>query len=135
MQTYIRPASTLLLFTGLALIASAQQAPAPAPAAPAAPPPPMGFFITSENPGKGGDLGGLAGADAHCQKLATAVGAGSRTWRAYLSTPAGNGKPAVHADRIGSGPGTTLASSSPATWPSCTATWTATATTSRRAAR
>ena len=105
MQTYIRPASTLLLFTGLALIASAQQAPAPAPAAPAAPPPPMGFFITSENPGKGGDLGGLAGADAHCQKLATAVGAGSRTWRAYLSTPAGNGKPAVHArDRIGSGP-------------------------------
>ena len=106
MQTYIRPASMLLL-TGLALMASAQQAPAPAPAAaaPAAPPPPMGFFVTSENPGKGGDLGGLSGADAHCQKLAAAVGAGNRTWRAYLSTPASNGKPAVNArDRIGAGP-------------------------------
>src|SRR5512139_2555626 len=88
MQAYIRPASTLLLFTGFALIAGAQQAPGPAAAAaPAAPPAPMGFFVTSENPGKGGDLGGLAGADAHCQKLAAAAGAGARTWRAYLSTP------------------------------------------------
>ena len=47
---------------------------------------PMGFFVTSAGPGKGADLGGLVGADAHCQKLATAAGAGSRTWRAYLST-------------------------------------------------
>ena len=46
----------------------------------------MTFFVTSVNPGKGADLGGLAGADAHCQALASAVGAGKRTWRAYLST-------------------------------------------------
>jgi hypothetical protein len=65
----------------------------------------MGFFITSEGSGKGGDLGGLAGADALCQRLATAAGAGSRTWRAYLSSPASAGKPAVNArDRIGPGP-------------------------------
>lgn len=69
---------------------------------PAAPPPPMTFFITSEGTGQGGNLGGLAGADAHCQKLATAVNAGNRTWRAYLSTQGPN---AVNArDRIGSGP-------------------------------
>ena len=69
---------------------------------PAGPPQPMGFFITSVTLGKGGDLGGLAGADAHCQKLAEAVGAGNRTWRAYLST---QGPDAVSArDRIGSGP-------------------------------
>jgi hypothetical protein len=66
---------------------------------------PMGFFITSANPGKGGDLGGLAGADQHCQKLATAVGAGGRTWRAYLSTTASGSSPAANArDRIGRGP-------------------------------
>jgi hypothetical protein len=46
----------------------------------------MTFFITSVNPGKGADLGGLAGADAHCQKLAEAAGVAGRTWRAYLST-------------------------------------------------
>lgn len=63
------------------------------------------FFITSEGTGKGADLGGLAGADAHCQKLATAAGAGSKTWRAYLSTQAADGQPAVNArDRIGQGP-------------------------------
>ena len=50
--------------------------------------PQLGFFITSTGPGKGADLGGLAGADAHCQKLAAAAGAGGRTWRAYLSTTA-----------------------------------------------
>jgi hypothetical protein len=67
--------------------------------------PQMGFFITSAGPGKGADLGGLAGADAHCQKLASAAGAGSRTWRAYLSTTASTGNPAVNArDRIGAGP-------------------------------
>lgn len=98
-----RIGSLLILATGLALAAQAQQAPAPAAAA--APSQPMGFFITSEGSGKGGDLGGLAGADAHCQKLATAVGAGSRTWRAYLSTSANGGQKAVNArDRIGPGP-------------------------------
>lgn len=74
-------------------------------AAPAAPAQPLGFFVTSTGVGKGADLGGLTGADAHCQKLATAVGAGHRTWHAYLSTQAADGKPAVNArDRIGSGP-------------------------------
>jgi hypothetical protein len=63
------------------------------------------FFVVSAGPGKGGDLGGLAGADAHCQALAKAEGAGDHTWRAYLSTSATATQPAVHArDRIGSGP-------------------------------
>jgi hypothetical protein len=62
----------------------------------------MTFFVTSAGPGKGADLGGLAGADAHCQKLAQSVGAGAKTWRAYLST---QGAGAVNArDRIGKGP-------------------------------
>jgi hypothetical protein len=66
---------------------------------------PMTFFVTSEPIGDGGNLGGLAGADAHCQTLATAVGAGNRTWHAYLSTQARPGQPAVNArDRIGTGP-------------------------------
>lgn len=72
---------------------------------------PMSFFVTSAGSGKGADLGGLAGADAQCQKLATAAGAGARTWRAYLSVPgafpgANNpGTPSVNArDRIGEGP-------------------------------
>lgn len=65
----------------------------------------MTFFVTSEPIGDGANLGGLAGADAHCQKLATAVGAGGKTWRAYLSTQARPGQPAVNArDRIGKGP-------------------------------
>jgi hypothetical protein len=63
------------------------------------------FFITSKGLGKGGDLGGLAGADAHCQALAKAQGAGDHTWRAYLSTEATATTPAVNArDRIGGGP-------------------------------
>ncbi len=63
------------------------------------------FFVTSRGLGKGGDLGGLAGADAHCTALAKAEGAGDHTWRAYLSAPATNGQSAVHArDRIGKGP-------------------------------
>lgn len=67
-----------------------------------APPPPMSFFVTSVGKGDGANLGGLAGADAHCQMLAQAVGAGDRTWRAYLST---QGPGAVNArDRIGTGP-------------------------------
>lgn len=66
---------------------------------------PMTFFITSVGSGKGADLGGLAGADKHCQALAQAVGAGDRTWRAYLSSSPAGGQPAVHArDRIGGGP-------------------------------
>jgi len=66
---------------------------------------PMTFFVTSEPIGDGGNLGGLAGADAHCQALATTVGAGDHTWHAYLSTQARPGQPAVNArDRIGAGP-------------------------------
>jgi hypothetical protein len=65
----------------------------------------MTFFITSEGPGKGADLGGLAGADAHCQKLAEAAGSKGKTWRAYLSTTEPGGKAGVNArDRIGKGP-------------------------------
>ena len=65
----------------------------------------MTFFVTSVNIGKGGDLGGLAGADAHCQALATAAGAGNHTWHAYMSTQAHGDKPAINArDRIGTGP-------------------------------
>ena len=65
----------------------------------------LSFFITSAGPGNGAALGGLAGADAHCQKLAAAAEAGSKTWRAYLSAGAAGGKKAVNArDRIGSGP-------------------------------
>jgi hypothetical protein len=72
---------------------------------------PMSFFITSQGSGKGADFGGLAGADAHCQKLAAAAGAGGKAWRAYLSAPgtfpsAGSpGAASVNArDRIGQGP-------------------------------
>ena len=69
---------------------------------------PMSFFVTSAGPGDGGNLGGLQGADAHCQKLAAAAGAGNKTWRAYLSTsyiPPSTA--AIHArDRIGKGPWT-----------------------------
>ena len=62
----------------------------------------MTFFVTSVGSGKGADLGGLTGADQHCQKLATAAGSGNRNWRAYLST---SGAPTVNArDRIGLGP-------------------------------
>jgi hypothetical protein len=67
--------------------------------------PNMTFFITSTGPGKGADLGGLAGADRQCQTLAQGAGAGGKTWRAYLSTQAADGAPAVNArDRIGAGP-------------------------------
>jgi len=62
----------------------------------------MTFFVTSHGPGKGADLGGLAGADRHCLTLAEAVGAGNKNWHAYLST---QGAGAVNArDRIGKGP-------------------------------
>jgi hypothetical protein len=63
------------------------------------------FFVTSRGLGRGGDLGGLVGADAHCQALANAEGSGDHTWRAYLSTSASTTVPAVNArDRIGTGP-------------------------------
>ena len=65
----------------------------------------MSFFVTSAGSGKGADLGGLEGADRICQQLAQAVGAGSRTWHAYLSTQAADGRLSVSArDRIGHGP-------------------------------
>ena len=72
---------------------------------------PMSFFVTSVGSGKGADLGGLAGADAHCQKLAATAGAGAKAWRAYLSVPptfataTTPAVPAVNArDRVGNGP-------------------------------
>ena len=85
-----------LLSFGLIGAAPAQQAPQA---------PNVSFFVTSAPLGKGGDLGGLAGADAHCQQLAATVGAGSKTWHAYLSsaeTPTAKGINAR--DRIGNGP-------------------------------
>ena len=97
-QTFFAAMTLGILGSSLALA----QAPPPGGQQQQQPPQPMGFFVTSVSLGKGGDLGGLAGADAHCQKLAEAVGAGNRTWRAYLST---QGPAAVNArDRIGSGP-------------------------------
>ena len=85
-------ALTATLVLGISAGASAQQAN-------------MSFFVTSAGSGKGADLGGLAGADRICQQLAQAVGAGSHTWHAYLSTQAADGQPAVNArDRIGKGP-------------------------------
>ena len=59
----------------------------------------MSFFVTSQGPGDGANLGGLDGADAHCQKLASTAGAGAKTWHAYLSTSKVSAR-----DRIGSGP-------------------------------
>ena len=65
----------------------------------------MSFFVTSVGSGNGANLGGLAGADEHCRRLAEAVGAGARTWRAYLSAAGGGAQPATNArDRIGRGP-------------------------------
>jgi hypothetical protein len=89
-------ASGAVLSLGLAAGANAQQAPQS---------PEMTFFVTSAGPGKGADLGGLEGADRLCQQLAQGAGAGTKTWRAYLSTQAAGGGQAVNArDRIGNGP-------------------------------
>ena len=92
------------------------------------------FFLTSVGIGNGGNLGGLAGADNYCQTLAQAAGAGAKTWRAYLSTQAADGAPAVNArDRIGKGPGRIpRASRSPRMSRNCTAP---TISTSRRRSR
>jgi hypothetical protein len=83
-------------------LALAQQPAAPQGRGAQAPPQPMSFFVTSVSKGDGANLGGLAGADAHCQSLAAAAGRGGATWHAYLST---QGPGAVNArDRIGNGP-------------------------------
>lgn len=97
--------NTLKTVTGIA-VALLALASGGAPAQDSRPQPAvMTFFITSAGSGKGADLGGLKGADAHCQSLAAAAGAGRRTWRAYLSTTAVGGEKAVNArDRIGKGP-------------------------------
>ena len=85
-------ACVAVLTIGAALPTSAQQAG-------------MTFFVTSAGIGNGDNLGGLAGADNHCQTLAQASGAGAKAWRAYLSTQPADGKPAINAkDRIGKGP-------------------------------
>jgi hypothetical protein len=82
---------------GVSFGAEAQQQPPQSPN--------MTFFVTGVGLGKGGDLGGIEGADRHCQELAQRAGAGNKTWRAYLSTQAADGKPAHNArDRIGHGP-------------------------------
>src|ERR1700719_4211953 len=78
---------------------------APPPGSPTPTPARMTFFVTSVGLGKGGDLGGLAGADAHCLALAAAVGAGGKTWHAYLRTQARPRPASINArDRIGTGP-------------------------------
>ena len=88
---------TSVLVSVVALVACATQSPTPVN--------PMSFFVTSSNPGKGADFGGLAGADAYCESLAAKAGAGGRNWRAYQSTTASQSTPAVNArDRIGAGP-------------------------------
>jgi hypothetical protein len=94
---------SVLLGSYLTVVA---QTPAQPPAGQPPPPQPMTFFVTSVGSGNGANLGGLAGADRHCQQLATAAGAGNNgTWRAYLSASASGGQPAVNArDRIGNGP-------------------------------
>jgi hypothetical protein len=94
-QGMTRSLLVLLACVAMSGIVSAQDGPAPN----------MSFFITSAGPGDGANLGGLSGADAHCQSLAAAVGAGDRTWRAYLSAAVENGGADIDArDRIGSGP-------------------------------
>jgi hypothetical protein len=94
---------TLTLFGSVTLVALGLSASAQAQQAPQSPD--MTFFVTSAGSGKGADLGGLEGADRHCQQLAQAAGAGNKTWRAYLSTQAVGGAQAVNArDRIGRGP-------------------------------
>jgi hypothetical protein len=77
----------------------------PQPTAGQQPQQPMSFFVTSVGGGNGANLGGLSGADRHCQTLAQAAGGGGKTWHAYLSASAANGQAAVNArDRIGAGP-------------------------------
>lgn len=99
MSAFAKGISRLGLLSAATLLAGLAVQPAQAQSAN------MTFFVTSAGPGKGADLGGLDGADKHCATLAAAAGATARTWRAYLSTQAADGKPAVNArDRIGRGP-------------------------------
>jgi hypothetical protein len=92
MKKSTRVLTTGLLAATLATVAQAQR-------------PEMTFFVTSTGLGNGGNLGGIKGADAHCQALAQSAGAGDKTWRAYLSVTDLNGKGAINArDRIGRGP-------------------------------
>lgn len=96
----------LAVASALSITAHAQN-PAPTTAQPARPPAPMTYFVTSVGKGDGANLGGLAGADAHCQALADATGTqlpAGRVWRAYLSGIAENGTPIHARDRIGTGP-------------------------------
>ncbi len=110
MPDLFRFSTTAAAIAAAMALAGCTSAPSSGPAA-AAPTGPMSFFVTSAGSGKGADLGGLAGADAHCQKLAAAAGAGSKTWRAYLSVPGSFPTPttpavaSIHArDRVGAGP-------------------------------
>jgi hypothetical protein len=99
MSVPVQNISRLGLVSAAALFASLSVAPAQAQSANTT------FFVTSVGPGKGADLGGIEGADKQCATLATAAGATAKTWHAYLSTQAADGKPAVNArDRIGKGP-------------------------------
>jgi hypothetical protein len=99
MSRKVRLASLVALVAPLACIGAAV-AQAPPPQFPN-----MTFFITSTSGPDGANFGGIDGADKHCQALATKAGAGGKTWRAYLSTQAEGGKPAINArDRIGKGP-------------------------------
>ena len=104
MHTWIKTSVVVVLF-GMVIMAGSSRSQAQQQQAPAQP---MSFFITSVGMGNGGNLGGLAGADKHCQMLAAAAGAGNpagRMWRAYLSTSAQGANPAVYArQRIGDGP-------------------------------
>jgi len=99
-----KPALLATATATLALLAACSSTPMAPPTGP------MSFFVTSVGSGKGADLGGIAGADAHCQSLAAAAGHGGRTWRAYLSTQGavvqgGPWRPGENArDRIGKGP-------------------------------
>jgi hypothetical protein len=111
MQRTLLPLLASAALMALGASAQAQQGPQPNPN--------MSFFVTSKGPGKGADLGGIAGADAHCQSLAQSVGAGNKTWHAYLSSNINAAEPdkTVNArDRIGKGPwqnfkGVTIATS------------------------
>jgi len=85
-----------IIAAGLALMAAAPAAMAQGNA--------MSFFVTSVGSGNGGNLGGVAGADRHCQALAQAAGVGNRTWRAYLSTERADGRGESARQRIGNGP-------------------------------
>ncbi len=115
LQHALRITPVLVILFGFSACQNAGDAPAEAAAE--ADMPAMSFFITSAGPGDGANLGGLEGADQHCQALAEAAGQGDKTWRAYLSTVAMGDESGVNArNRIGAGPwynvkGTAVASS------------------------